>query len=225
MENFLKMLQSVDAFFPVGAFTLSNGLEDYVLRENISCAEELADYLSSYLYLLPYQDLGTAALAWQNYDNEEILLQLDGISVAMKGAQEVRQGTIRMCSRYLKARQAMGDSGKMLTWYQEQIKLGHAYGCHSLALGIYGGEIAIDEEMLLYMYGYSLLSAAVNNAVKLVPLGQLEGQRVLFQQLPRLQQAVQRAKEVSLHELGVSGAAWELHCMNHETLYSRQYMS
>ena len=36
MDNkigFMKIMQSVDAFFPIGAFTLSNGLESYVLED------------------------------------------------------------------------------------------------------------------------------------------------------------------------------------------------
>ena len=56
--NFLKLLQSVDAFFPIGAFTLSNGLEDYVLRERIETAEELSEYLKGFLQIFPYNDLG-----------------------------------------------------------------------------------------------------------------------------------------------------------------------
>ena len=36
------------------------------------------------------------------------------------------------------------------------------------------------------MYGYSVISAIVNNAVKLVPLSQLGGQRILFKEMEKL---------------------------------------
>ena len=36
------------------------------------------------------------------------------------------------------------------------------------------------------MYGYSVISAIVNNAVKLVPLSQLGGQRILFEEMEKL---------------------------------------
>ncbi len=78
---------------------------------------------------------------------------------------------------------------------------------------------------MLSMYGYSVISAIVNNGVKLVPLSQMEGQKVLFQMLEGLEKAVERAGNVAMEELGVSGSAFEIHCMNHEYLYSRQYMS
>ena len=45
MKSFLSIMQSVDSFFPIGAFTLSNGLEDYVVRERIQTSEDLQAYL------------------------------------------------------------------------------------------------------------------------------------------------------------------------------------
>ena len=224
-KNLLWMMQSVDAFFPVGAFTLSNGLEDYVVRERIGSVEELEEYLNGFLQIFPYQDLGIAALAYQWEQQPKQLLQLDALTSAIKAAREVRIGSMKMCSRYLKAREAMGDCAGTLKWYQEKIENHEAAGFHPIAVGIYGASIGMEPEMLLSMYGYSVLSAIVNNGVKLVPLSQMAGQRVLFQMLEQLEAAVQQAMQIKTEELGVSGSAFEIHCMNHEHLYSRQYMS
>lgn len=224
-KNFLKLLQSVDAFFPIGAFTLSNGLEDYVLRERIGTTEELSQYLKGFLQIFPYNDLGLLSLAYRHAKDRAFLLRLDQLAGAMKSAKEVRIGSCRMCSRYVKAREAMGDCTGGLLWYKEQIKQKEALGFMPIALGIYGAELAFPAEELLTMYGYSMLSAIVNNAVKLVPLSQLEGQRVLFEHLEMLDTAAKRAEETELSDIGISGTAYEIHCMNHEHLYSRQYMS
>ena len=78
---------------------------------------------------------------------------------------------------------------------------------------------------MLSMYGYSVLSAIVNNGVKLVPLSQMDGQKILFNMIDLLEKAVDKSKNIRLEELGVSGSAFEIHCMNHEHLYSRQFMS
>lgn len=224
-KNLLRMMQSVDAFFPIGAFTLSNGLEDYVVREQITSTQELREYLEGFLQIFPYNDLGIAALAYQYVGEPEQLLQLDAFANAMKSSREVRTGSIKMCSRYLKAREAMEDCNGTLKWYMEKIKDRKAVGFHSIAVGIYGAELGIEQENLLSMYGYSVISAIVNNGVKLVPLSQMEGQRVLFQSMEKLEKAVQQARKIKPEELGVSGCASEIHCMNHEHLYSRQYMS
>ncbi len=223
--SLLKMMQSVDAFFPVGAFTLSNGLEDYVIVEKIHSIEGLREYLEGFLQVFPYQDLGIAALAYRYGKDRNMLLRLDELANAIKCAREVRTGCIRMCSRYLKAREAMSDCGGKLKWYREKIKNKEAAGFHPIAIGIYASSMGMEIEEMLSMYGYSVISAIVNNGVKLVPLSQMEGQKVLFQMLEGLEKAVERAGNVAMEELGVSGSAFEIHCMNHEYLYSRQYMS
>ena len=61
----LYMLQICDSLFPIGAFTLSNGLETYVQHGVVDSPETLAAYLADYLALAPYQELGVAALAVQ----------------------------------------------------------------------------------------------------------------------------------------------------------------
>ncbi len=232
MGNMLRMLQTIDAFFPIGAFTLSNGLEDYVAAERISSTADLEEYLTGFLQIFPYNDLGIAALAWQYgagqseaERNRENIIRLDGLVNAMKGAREARTGSIRLCSRYLKAREAMEDCRGLLGWYQEKIREKAAVGFHPIAVGLYGASIGMDQAQVLAMYGYSAISAIVNNGVKLVPLSQMEGQRALLRQMDRLEEAVRQAMEVTEDDLGVSGAGYEIHAMNHEYLYSRQYMS
>lgn len=222
---FLNILQSVDAFFPVGAFTLSNGLEDYVIGERLTGSDELRQYLEGFMQLFPYNDLGILSLAYTHYSDMQYITELDGIAAATKSACEVRTGTMRMCARYLKARKAMGDCRGQLEKYAEVIAKEEAFGIHAIALGIYGAEVKIGQDALLLMYGYSVLSAIVNNAVKLVPLSQTEGQKILYECMGGMESLAERAAHMDLTEIGISGATYEIHCMNHENLYSRQYSS
>lgn len=224
-NDFLKILQSVDAFFPIGAFTLSNGLEDYVITGRIKTHEELETYLKGFIQMFPYQDLGLLHLSYCHAEKKDALIRLDQLANAMKSAMEVRGGSSKMCVRYLKARESMGDCGGMLKWYFDQIRRNHLTGFHPIALGIYGASLDIEEDLLLCMYSYSVLSAIVNNAVKLVPLSQMEGQRILLKTLGHLETVVEKVRQIQETDLGVSGGAFEIHCMNHEQLYSRLYMS
>lgn len=227
VASLIQFMQSVDAFFPVGAFTLSNGLETYVLEERIQTPKDLKEYLKGFLQIFPFQDLGLAHLAYTNYMNLEGLIRLDSLAGAMKSPKEVRTGNSKMGLRFLKARTAMNDCEGTLQWYLKLVK-GHTLeGYHPIALGIYGASVLGEKEeaQFLSMYGYSVISAIVNNAVKLVPLSQMDGQRILFEVLPLLAEAVQRAMQVTVDEMGVSGAAMEISCMRHEQLYARQFMS
>ena len=75
------------------------------------------------------------------------------------------------------------------------------------------------------IYGYSLLSGLTTHAAKCVPLRQLDAQRVLHESFPRLLDAVQTALSVTEDALGIGGSAFDIFAMQHETLYSRLYMS
>lgn len=246
MNAFLSMLQSVDAFFPIGSFTLSNGLESYVQLEKIMNAKELQIYIAAYMQTFPYNDLGMMYHAYLHADEEQTIIALDQICSAMKSASELRMGSKKMCIRFLKAVEIMSEkttveihkandvegsdtwssvSDRYISNYRKLIKSGKADGCHSIALGIYAAGQQLDLDMALGMYSYSILSAIVNNAVKLVPLSQMEGQRVLYQNIPVISRVINEVKKIDMDMLGISGCAYDIRCMQHEKLYSRLYMS
>ena len=83
----------------------------------------------------------------------------------------------------------------------------------------------MDRQEALSIYGYSLLSGLTTHAAKCVPLRQLEAQRVLRESFPQLLEAVRTALSVTEDEIGVGGPAFDIFAMQHETLYSRLYMS
>ena len=49
MPGILSLLQAFDSLFPVGAFTMSNGMETYTQKNIVSDRKSLYDYLVSYL--------------------------------------------------------------------------------------------------------------------------------------------------------------------------------
>lgn len=86
----LRIAQALDPLFPVGAFTLSNGLETYVQKELISDESSLKKYLAAYIGTLLTGDLGFAARAAMG-DN---VTMLDELCAAAKAPYELRDGSI-----------------------------------------------------------------------------------------------------------------------------------
>lgn len=219
-DSYLRLLQVLDPLFPIGAFTMSNGLETYVQKGILRDADTLRKYLDALLYWLPYADLGFAAKA---VSGEEIPL-LDSLCAASKTAEELRQCSSRLCTRFLKNVSSM-EKLPVLEAYQERIRDGTCFGCYPVAVGLYIGAVGAEPVQGLCTYCYSLLSAAVNHAVKLVPLRQMDGQQALRSALPTIPAAVGTAMQCGIAELGVSGFGTELRSMQHETLYTRIYIS
>jgi urease accessory protein UreF len=65
----------------------------------------------------------------------------------------------------------------------------------------------------------------VTNAVKLVPLGQLEGQKILFEVKRNIPSWVEKTMNLEEDKIGLSNVGFDLRSMQHERLYSRLYMS
>ncbi len=221
MDNgFLHLLQVFDALFPIGAYTMSNGLETYVQNGILRDGDTLRQYLDGMLYVLPYADLGFAAKAAMGED----IRTLDGLCAASKSAAELRQSTNRLCIRFLKNVCSL-DHLSCLQKYQEGIENGTYFGCYPISVGMYIGNMCTDVSQGLSVYCYSHLSAAVNHAVKLVPLRQMDGQQVLHAALEQIPATVRTGMQCDISELGVGGFGFELRSMQHETLYTRIYIS
>ena len=206
----MHILQICDSLFPVGAFTLSNGLETYVQHDIITSPKGLEEYLHSYISVLPYNELGAAAAAY-NADEKE-LCRLDEIYSAVKTPFEIRSGSEKVTRRFFKicnnGRESFTGLYKSLT---EQ--------------GICKGDNGIELSEGLAVYGYSICSAIVTNCVKLVPLSQLAGQKILGESFELISSASEKALFTDINDIGISGAGFDLRAMQHERLYSRQYMS
>ena len=65
----------------------------------------------------------------------------------------------------------------------------------------------------------------ITNSVKLVPLGQLDGQDVLFELQPLIKQLAKETLTIDRDLAGLCNIAFDIRCMQHERLYSRLYMS
>lgn len=216
----LCIAQALDPLFPIGAFTLSNGLETYVQKELIIDEVSLKKYLTAYIETLPTGDIGFAAKAAMG-DN---ITMLDDLCDAAKSPCELRDGSIKLCRRFIKAQAVLNECPR-LTEYSRKIESGECTGFHPIAVGLFIADCGADMNAGLSLYCYSLLSAAVNHAVKLVPLRQLDGQRALAEMLKEIPSAVSAALKVSPDELGISGAGFELRSMQHEKLFTRIYIS
>jgi len=219
IKNIL-LAQTLDALFPVGGYTLSNGMETYTQYELVTDYESLFEHISSYLYMLRFNEPAFAARAYKGGD----ITLLDNLYSAAKSPSELREGSMKQCARFLKIHTGLKDY-KLLKDYREKIKSGYCDGHYCLAMGLFICELDADLELSLELYCFSIISAMVNHAVKLVPLKQMDGQRVLFEAASKIPETVQAAINVKDNELGVSGCGFDIRSMQHEQLYSRLYIS
>ncbi len=219
-SEFIKLVQSLDPLFPIGGFTLSNGMETYVQNDAVRDEDTLVKHLRNYLYILSFNELAFARMAYSGYD----IKRLDMLCSAYRAPSELRNGSVKQCMRFLKLHSELGGYPKV-NEYLKLIQDEECEGHYSIAIGLFVKDLDIDISEALNLYCYSIISAMTNHAAKLVPLRQLDAQRALLTVSEDISKAVETALNVTEEELGASGTGFDLSSMRHEILYSRIYIS
>lgn len=216
----LRLAQSLDPLFPIGSYTLSNGMETYVQKNLVKSGADLERHLKSYLYMISYNDLAFAAKACQG----EEIVKLDALCSALRSPSEMRSGSIRQCTRFLKLQTEL-DAYPELEHYRKLTEQGECDGHYCIAVGLFIRETGTDLKTALELYAYSILSSMANHAAKLIPLRQLDGQKALLEAGKGIPDAAGTAMDVRTEDLGAAGCGFDIRSMQHEKLYSRLYIS
>ena len=225
----LGLLQLADPMLPIGGYAHSNGLETYVQRGLVHDAPSAADFVRRMLTAnLLHNDAAFVRLAYlaaaDGDDALPPLLALDEECTALKGPREIREASEKLGLRLLKIFRPL-TAFPLATAYTEAIQGGRARGHYCLAFGLLAQQLAIPLAEALTAFYYNAAAGLVTNAVKLVPLGQQDGQTILFGLQACLAELVQQTQTLDRALVGICNVGFDIRCMEHERLYSRLYMS
>jgi urease accessory protein len=96
---------------------------------------------------------------------------------------------------------------------------------YPVAVGQLGARNAIDEDLLAAAYLHAFASSLISAAVRLIPLGQQAGLRVLAALQPLVLNTAEATRTATLDDLGGACFRSELATMRHETQYTRLFRS
>ncbi len=225
----LLLLQICDSVFPIGAYSHSYGLETYIQLGIVHDEETAARYVGQQIrYPLTYTELLGMRLAYEAAAAGDLacVAELEALMAAAKVPAECRDASRRMAARFCKTAAAF-LSGEAAECFSAYVGGPSARGSHMVnaAYGVFCAIAGIGERELLCRYLYAQVSAMVVNCVKTVPLSQTAGQEILFASAPAQAEAVERALAADESLLGLSMPGFDTRSIEHETLYSRLYMS
>ena len=106
-----------------------------------------------------------------------------------------------------------------------QVQRGATPGHHALVFGCVAQHLGCDMESTLLAYLYTVLTGLVAAALRLVPLGQSDGQRLLYELAPLSRELIAQYGELQPEEAWSSTPGLDIRSMQHERLYSRLYRS
>lgn len=222
--DFFELLQLNDAAFPIGSYTHSWGLETFVQKGIIRDSQTAESYFRSELesnFLT--NDFLCARLSYEAAEKSDWneIQEIDEIYNASRNAKEIREGSKKLAARFLKTVSLWknpngGEENEENPCVPKHFPA--AYGSHC-ALS------KISEEEALKAFLYSQISARVVTAVKLVPLSQSEGQKILHSLFALFGEILEKVMQLSKEDLCRSSPQSEILSMQHEFLYTRLYMS
>ncbi|WP_166001826.1 urease accessory protein UreF [Bacillus sp. Cs-700] len=228
MTNALfPMLQMSDSQFPSGAFSHSFGIETYISNGIVHDSASFQHVLELFLAnQLVYTDGLACRFAYECLEsgNIEKLWELDQTLYALGMARETREGNRRIGDRLVKVVSTLYPSS-IFDQYLVELKKKNAYGHGALVFAIVSHQLGIDVETAVSCYGFATASSLVQNAVRGVPLGQTDGQKILVNIQPLLTNSVEKLMMLGESDFGVGAPGLEIAQMQHETINVRLFMS
>jgi urease accessory protein len=226
-NSLFPLLQFSDSNFPSGAFSHSFGLETYIQEQVITDKESFAKALSVYVEKqLVFADGLACRLAYEALEqgDEAGFLELDHMLYASSLAEETRLGNKRIGERMAKLCIDLYPADILLN-YVKQIKKKKAYGHSALVFSAIAYYLKVPKETALSTHLFTAVSSLVQNAVRGIPLGQTDGQKILVEIQPLLDEAAATIFKLSVDELGAVSPGLEIAQMRHERLHVRLFMS
>jgi|26BtaG_2_1085354.scaffolds.fasta_scaffold00015_36 urease accessory protein len=227
LGSLIKILHITDPTLPIGGFSHSNGLETYVQQKLVKNALTTQEFVESMLKNnYKYNDGLAVKLAFDFTEEKNLdeLLKLDNECHALKAPLEIREGSQKLGIRLIKIYATLLDD-PFLNEINKLIEQKKMQGHYSVIFGIVTSILKIDADKAVCAFLYNAAVGMVTNAVKLVPLGQTDGQQIIFNVQELIETLSLEILELNRDLLGVCNMALDIKCMQHEHLYSRLYMS
>lgn len=219
--NLLKLLQLSSPTLPVGAFAYSQGLESAIEAGHIGDSKTLQRWILDSLNLnLKKVDLPVFSRlyrAWENNDHDAVL-HWNNKLFAQRETRELRSEDHHLglaLARLLKDLD--------ITEAEDLYKKEHL--CFITSFTLAANKWQIELEQAANGFIWSWLDNQIAAAIKLVPLGQTDGQKVLSNLLPEIPEIIKEGLVVEDDEIGASLPMMVILSAQHETQYSRLFRS
>ncbi len=223
-EDFLPLLVWLNPSFPIGSFAYSHGIEWAVEAADIKDAETCAAWLTDLLtHGGGWSDevLLAAAHRAVEMNDAAALLEAAELASALSPSKERKLETLKQGDAFLLAVKN--------AWPCEAInrfaKIWPRETAFPVAVGIAGAGHKIALLSVLEAYLLAAVTNLVSAAVRLIPLGQTDGTKIVARLTPLAREVAARAARSTLDDIGGAAFRSDIASMRHETQYTRLFRS
>lgn len=223
----LSLLHFTDTAFPTGGYAHSFGLEHYCQAGIVRDADGVKRFLLAQIEGSAGPCDATAAVAAlraTRAGDADGCRRLDETVEAMKPAREFREGSRQMGRQTLRVAAALTGDSRLAT-YLEEVNEGRAPGHHAVAFGMTAGVLGWSAEDTATAFLYSTTALLVGAALRLLPIGQTDGQRLLWGLHPVIARVAREAAHRDTAEIWSFAPGLDVQGMLHERLEMRLFRS
>lgn len=224
--SLLHGLRFIDSFFPSGGYAYSSGLEAAVQGGAVRTGEQLSQYVEQmFRHGVAKREAVAVGIAHESLLRHDVhvALSLDHELHAMKLGHESRVGSQQMGRQVMKIAAEGPAAHAVLREFYAAMEADRTPGHFPVVLGMALADAGWGREETIAAFCYQTAIGFVSAALKLLPMGQREGQHLLERWTPLFNECAKKATESS------TMTAWspvqDIYAMRHARLESRLFRS
>lgn len=222
----LEGLRFVDAFFPSGGYAFSSGLEAAVQGGAVKNSDQLARYIGDLLRGGMSRREALATKVANQAGAVGIIssaIEIDRTLDATKLSRESRLASRQMGRQVIRVAADQIRAKPVLSEYRDEVDAEQAPGHLAVTFGLTMGACGWSPDETAAAFLYQTTVGFISAAMRLCPIGQHEGQRILGEWLPLIERI---SRDVDLDEIMNSWSpVQDIYAMRHGSLEWRLFRS
>ncbi|WP_437579655.1 urease accessory protein UreF [Sorangium sp. So ce887] len=216
-----RLLSWMSPAYPVGGFSYSHGLEWAVEAGLVGTAEQLRAWVATILGEGSGRvDAALLAAAFRAEHDRE-LDEVAELGAALRGTRELALESAQQGAAFLTITRAAWPHPRLDAFAERHA--GEAPFPVAVGLAAAAHGVPLEAALLAYLHGFG--SGLVSAGMRLIPLGQTDGQRIVAALEPVIAGAARRAGDTPLDRIGAATPGVDLSSMQHETQHTRLFRS
>jgi urease accessory protein len=218
-----RLMTWLSPAFPVGGFSYSHGLEWVVETGKVTNAATLGDWIEDILvHGAGRTDAIFLAEAWRAVaaNNAATLGEAAELAAAFVPSAERRLETLAQGAAFMTAVQAVWPLAAL-----DEFSLRNPEIAYPIAVGVCTAAHGLPLPATAQAFTQAFVANLVSAGVRLIPLGQTDGLRVIARLEPLIPRIVASALAAGLDDVGGIAVMADMASMRHETQYTRLFRS
>jgi urease accessory protein len=225
----LRLLHLADSALPIGSLSHSFGLETLVSAEMLNVGD-LPEFLHGYLEeagmleaVACREAFRLAQLEGTEFDAAQWIEINDCLS-ALKPARESRTASTTLGRNFLHAVLGLGGFPVLREAREVSVALGSLIH-QSAAFGLVSGALRFEESRAVLAYLHQMSACILSACQRMMPLGQTEATRILWNLKPAIVAAAADSASLTLETVSCTMPLLDWGAMEHPALATRLFVS